>query len=72
MNTVYTKQPKIGYGLTKGQMEVIKMQVFRFNARYTDVAKHYGVTLNAIRQICDTKQFADIQPLGGYLDKEGL
>ena len=62
----YTKEPIIGYGLTAGQIAVIKMQVYRFSASYRQLAKHYRVTTNAIRQIIETRQFDDIEPRGGY------
>jgi hypothetical protein len=58
------KAPVIGYGLTAGAMAVIKMEVKKFNHSYKDLAKHYGVTENAIRQIIESKQFADIKPRG--------
>ena len=64
--TGYTKSKVVGYGLTKGQIEVIKMQVYRFNATYESLAKHYKVSLNAIRQVVDSKQFEDIKPRDGY------
>lgn len=63
------KQRVIGYGLTKGQIEVIKMQVYRFNNTYRSLAKHYKVPLNTIRQVVDSNQFMDVKPLGGYLDE---
>lgn len=53
----------IGYGLTRGQIAVIKMQVERFGTPYAFLARHYKVTKNAIYQIVETKQFADISPL---------
>lgn len=54
----------IAYGLTRGQMEVIKMQVKRFNASYYEIAKRYGATVNAIKQTVESVQFADIKARG--------
>lgn len=62
----YTKEPTIGYGLTAGQIAVIKMQVYRFNTKYGHLAKQYKVPTNAIKQIIETRQFDDIEPRGGF------
>lgn len=62
----YKKEPIIGYGLTAGQIAVIKMAAYRFNSTYRELAERYDVTTNAIRQIVETKQFDDIEPRGGY------
>lgn len=64
---MYKAEPKIGYGLTAGQIAVIKMSVYRFNTKYSELAKRYKVTPNAIRQIIETRQFDDIEPRGGYV-----
>jgi hypothetical protein len=63
----YTKHPIVGYGLTEGQIAVIKMQRLRFNATYGQLAKRYGVPVDSIRMIIESKQFDDIEPRGGYL-----
>lgn len=58
----------VGYGLTHGQMEVIKMQVQRFGATYSELAKRYKTNVDSIKQVVETKQFSDIHARGNHVE----
>jgi hypothetical protein len=53
----------VGYGLTEGQIRMIKTQVEVHNSTYEDLAEHYKVPVNSIRMVVESIQFADIKPI---------
>lgn len=50
--------------LSRGQVEVIKMQFERFGASMKDIARHYNVPLTYIEAIVDGLIYDDVQALG--------
>jgi predicted DNA-binding protein YlxM (UPF0122 family) len=66
MRKLNQRQEVIAYGFTYGQIEVIKMQFYRFNHSYEEIARHYKTRKDTIHKLIVSVQFADIQPLGGY------
>lgn len=60
----HSRKEKIAYGFNYGQIEVIKMQYYRFGNSYEQIAKHYKTRKDTIYKIIHSVQFADIKPLG--------
>lgn len=51
-------------GLSKGQVQVIKMQFERFNATPNQLAKHYKTSLAVMRKIYDGRLHKNINARG--------
>lgn len=63
MNRI-NRREKIAYGFNYGQIEVIKMQYYRFGHSFTEIAKHYKTRKDTIHKLIVSIQFEDIKPLG--------